>query len=105
MSQTCMTTVRRDRQFNVQMHPLDKLRVLLAYVRSGLVRAAARYQCRLRQHGGQPGRDTRLGPPGRGRAFFFFKQKTAYEIGLGIPAEPLFRSPVRRAIMFMLVSW
>src|SRR5207245_4830882 len=22
----------------------------------------------------------------------FFKQKTAYEIGLGIPAEPLFRS-------------
>src|SRR2546429_9984682 len=27
---------------------------------------------------------------------FFFKQKTAYEIGLGIPAEPLFRS---------LVSW
>src|SRR5437764_9721514 len=26
------------------------------------------------------------------RSFFFFKQKTAYEIGLGIPAEPLFRS-------------
>src|SRR5438445_7605662 len=25
-------------------------------------------------------------------AIFFFKQKTAYEIGLGIPAEPLFRS-------------
>src|SRR5204862_3911569 len=25
---------------------------------------------------------------------FFFKQKTAYEIGLGIPAEPLFRSEV-----------
>src|SRR5439155_11779889 len=25
-------------------------------------------------------------------AFFFFKQKTAYDIGLGIPAEPLFRS-------------
>src|SRR5256884_9410786 len=24
--------------------------------------------------------------------FFFFKQKTAYEIGLGIPAEPLFGS-------------
>src|SRR5262249_15950446 len=23
--------------------------------------------------------------------FFFFKQKTAYEIGLGIPAEPLFK--------------
>src|SRR5205823_13238131 len=23
---------------------------------------------------------------------FFFKQKTAYELGLGIPAEPLFRS-------------
>src|SRR5690349_22154748 len=27
-----------------------------------------------------------------GTGFFFFKQKTAYEIGLGIPAEPLFRS-------------
>src|SRR4051812_49931717 len=26
------------------------------------------------------------------KCFFFFKQKTAYEIGLGIPAEPLFRS-------------
>src|SRR5262249_56751215 len=26
------------------------------------------------------------------RYFFFFKQKTAYDIGLGIPAEPLFRS-------------
>src|SRR5436853_6861685 len=26
--------------------------------------------------------------------FFVFKQKTAYEIGLGIPAEPLFRSMV-----------
>src|SRR5205809_2774832 len=27
---------------------------------------------------------------------FFFKQKTAYEIGLGIPAEPLFRSEAER---------
>src|SRR5262249_56689433 len=27
-----------------------------------------------------------------GSVFFFFKQKTAYDIGLGIPAEPLFRS-------------
>src|SRR5205085_6724373 len=26
---------------------------------------------------------------------YFFKQKTAYEIGLGIPAEPLFRSLCR----------
>src|SRR5688500_14546544 len=25
-------------------------------------------------------------------SYFFFKQKTAYDIGLGIPAEPLFRS-------------
>src|SRR5437899_12851264 len=30
----------------------------------------------------------------RSRRFFFFKQKTAYDIGLGIPAEPLFRSTV-----------
>src|SRR5207237_6309916 len=29
-------------------------------------------------------------------AIFFFKQKTAYEIGLGIPAEPLFRSKLIR---------
>src|SRR5688572_685802 len=29
-------------------------------------------------------------PPSAG--FFFFKQKTAYDFGLGIPAEPLFRS-------------
>src|SRR5689334_24700193 len=28
--------------------------------------------------------------------FFFFKQKTAYEFGLGIPAEPLFRSILKR---------
>src|SRR5262245_63621651 len=31
-------------------------------------------------------------PPSPSVLFFFFKQKTAYEIGLGIPAEPLFRS-------------
>src|SRR5206468_7292510 len=30
--------------------------------------------------------------------FFFFKQKTAYELGLGIPAEPLFRSFVFRLL-------
>src|SRR5438445_826550 len=30
--------------------------------------------------------------------FFFFKQKTAYEIGLGIPAEPLFRSGIASAL-------
>src|SRR4051812_49532350 len=30
--------------------------------------------------------------------FFFFKQKTAYEIGLGIPAEPLFRSQIKQLI-------
>src|SRR5438876_1875552 len=33
--------------------------------------------------------------------FFFFKQKTAYEIGLGIPAEPLFRSISKRRISGM----
>src|SRR5690348_1891044 len=39
---------------------------------------------------------------------FFFKQKTAYEVGLGIPAEPLFRSllrfrlPSRLPMMFIL---
>src|SRR5436190_12804722 len=32
-------------------------------------------------------------------SIFFFKQKTAYEIGLGIPAEPLFRSVFFGSIM------
>src|SRR5689334_17390856 len=31
---------------------------------------------------------------------FFFKQKTAYEIGLGIPAEPLFRSFIAAVIAY-----
>src|SRR5262245_30359168 len=31
---------------------------------------------------------------------FFFKQKTAYEIGLGIPAEPLFRSQRNQSAAF-----
>src|SRR5579872_7618556 len=30
--------------------------------------------------------------------FFFFKQKTAYDVGLGIPAEPLFRSSQRESV-------
>src|SRR5690606_39325253 len=34
--------------------------------------------------------------------FFFFKQKTAYEIGLGIPAEPLFRSILIKLIRVSL---
>src|SRR5439155_23619567 len=33
--------------------------------------------------------------------FFFFKQKTAYEIGLGIPLEPLFRSRIRMSRIFI----
>src|SRR5262249_59335163 len=36
---------------------------------------------------------------GRFDYFFFFKQKTAYEIGLGIPAEPLFRSALLLRLM------
>src|SRR5206468_10144976 len=42
-----------------------------------------------------------------GVQFFFFKQKTAYEIGLGIPAEPLFRSlkvRCRLALLPFLIS-
>src|SRR4051794_41805075 len=38
----------------------------------------------------------RGGSPTGEQLVFFFKQKTAYEIGLGIPAEPLFRSSKRR---------
>src|SRR4051812_23896647 len=36
--------------------------------------------------------------------FFFFKQKTAYEIGLGIPAEPLFRSIILIANILKLAA-
>src|SRR5207244_7634374 len=36
---------------------------------------------------------------------FFFKQKTAYDIGLGIPAEPLFRSPPNLGGFFMVRSY
>src|SRR5438094_3478034 len=35
--------------------------------------------------------------------FFFFKQKTAYEIGLGIPAEPLFRSSFRNRLLVIIM--
>src|SRR5258706_5560975 len=43
---------------------------------------------------------------GRALFFFFFKQKTAYEIGLGIPAEPLFRSTLMRpSLVLFLVLW
>src|SRR5437660_5222472 len=35
--------------------------------------------------------------------FFFFKQKTAYEIGLGIPAEPLFRSAATETITSIIL--
>src|SRR5436853_1285095 len=34
---------------------------------------------------------------------FFFKQKTAYEIGLGIPAEPLFRSRLFLLVLILLL--
>src|SRR5438874_4202497 len=36
--------------------------------------------------------------------FFFFKQKTAYEIGLGIPAEPLFRSLLPKKLFRIRMS-
>src|SRR5947199_5789074 len=39
------------------------------------------------------------------RFFFFFKQKTAYEIGLGIPAEPLFRSSRLLNLLLRLVAF
>src|SRR5438876_1069169 len=35
--------------------------------------------------------------------FFFFKQKTAYEIGLGIPAEPLFRSGLTPSQLYVFM--
>src|SRR5438552_8672750 len=40
----------------------------------------------------------------RASIVFFFKQKTAYEIGLGIPAEPLFRSVLFLVLWLKLVK-
>src|SRR5262249_56199059 len=45
-------------------------------------------RCHAPRAAGRPAQPARRGAP----PVFFFKQKTAYEIGLGIPAEPLFRS-------------
>src|SRR5436190_12096346 len=36
---------------------------------------------------------------------FFFKQKTAYELGLGIPAEPLFRSFLNPQCLASISRW
>src|SRR5205085_4759414 len=44
------------------------------------------------------------GPPQLAMDVFFFKQKTAYEIGLGIPAEPLFRSVLFLVLWLKLVK-
>src|SRR5205085_4446434 len=57
------------------------------------------------------GRSTALRRASRGRTsggptLFFFEQKTAYELGLGIPAEPLFRStlfPILASLLVRLV--
>src|SRR5207249_6799696 len=38
------------------------------------------------------------------RFLFFFKQKTAYVLGLGIPAEPLFRSAGTSAVSDKLLD-
>src|SRR5437870_5814117 len=51
-----------------------------------------------------PGRRRRFRGPS-GDAIFFFKQKTAYEIGLGIPAEPLFRSIPKLRLILILNSF
>src|SRR5438874_7818684 len=46
---------------------------------------------------------TRVIPNARGavneKGLFFFKRKAAYELGLGIPAEPLFRSKLLEEIL------
>src|SRR5205085_4585354 len=41
---------------------------------------------------------------GRPLPLFFFKQKTAYELGLGIPAEPLFRSLLPSLLIMFIPS-
>src|SRR2546428_7919691 len=57
----------------------------------------------LQDSGGRP---LRLNSAHVRKLVFFFKQKTAYEIGLGIPAEPLFRStlfPILASLLVRLV--
>src|SRR5438105_6876372 len=46
----------------------------------------------------------RTKPAARSSLFFFFKQKTAYEIGLGIPAEPLFRSVCKLLMLICILT-
>src|SRR5207237_4954971 len=58
--------------------------------RTGFGLAAALSSKLLPLHSPEVGRAMR----GDSACVFFFKQKTAYEIGPGIPAEPLFRSCV-----------
>src|SRR5690242_11784223 len=59
----------------------------------GLLAPCERVASRVRE-GGHPRQRMLLAA--RRVGVFFFKQKTAYEIGLGIPAEPLFRSFISR---------
>src|SRR5262249_57952655 len=66
-------------------HGLDRPPRLCGSARVGSRRLGTRGAGRRRVCAGSPQGSPR-------RAVFFFKQKTAYEIGLGIPAEPLFRS-------------
>src|SRR5438876_4959022 len=43
-------------------------------------------------------------PVSWGDILCFFKQKTAYELGLGIPAEPLFRSYNAEAVKILIFA-
>src|SRR5438552_8697662 len=51
-----------------------------------------------------PSSSVRAGEDRGWSCFFFFKQKTAYDIGLGIPAEPLFRSKLRKCSSKIITS-
>src|SRR5205823_7358873 len=77
---------------------IERNRHWLRWTHIKVLRAIAR--CRTAALGGHIDQCTRCGH----RAIFFFKQKTAYDIGLGIPAEPLFRSKSGSAEMTRKVS-
>src|SRR5687768_17475850 len=62
-------------------------------------------ECSSQPETNPPARSTGTRSP-RAWGVFFFKQKTAYDLGLGIPAEPLFRStlfPILASLLVRLV--
>src|SRR5437870_597224 len=108
------TYIPKTSAFTLAFSTSQRLRTTRASARK-IGRASCRERVEIKEAGVPVHEDTQQGPsnvvhgerseqnlldaelPSSGEAalialLFFFKQKTAYELGLGIPAEPLFRS-------------